>query len=425
MKICACLQAALANEGIRTHAFKAWVAMIKNLDDSDVGPMLENTFSIILLRWEDFDETSRQDSRDLIKFLLTKSAGLLSDFVDVIPSLDQIEDLADVSKELENLRADLDQSKQYRLFSRRVAHEHASVVTQALSELAIYLRENQAFLQASAISEQPDKVVGELLRAIIDACVKFSSRSFEIARLSAECLGLIGCLDSNRVEDIRGRREIVVVSNFEDAGEVTDFVLFLLEEVLVKAFLSAPDPRAQGFLSYAMQELLEKCDFKAVCSDPPTSTNPTDPRHAIYEKWLSLPKTVQDTLTPFLRTKYTITAMIKAHATYPIFQPKKKLFTSWLRSFALDLLEQPNNNISRLVFPPLCRVIRIEDTSVASFLLPFIVLHAVASGTDKQREQIAHELLTILSYEAHEASHEELATLQSCSEVWVSLLVKC
>lgn len=389
--------------------------MIRSLDDEDVGPLLETTFSTIILKWAVFDPTSRLHATELITYLLKQRYDLVREFIDRIPSLDQILELADYETELRKMRVDIDVQQHYRTFSRRIGHEHENVVTQALIELTRYLRQHQSFLQASAVSEQPDSVVGELLRSILDACVKFSESNLEIARLSAECIGLIGCLDSNRVESTRNRKEVVVVSNFDDPTETTDFVLFLLENVIVKAFLSATDPRVQGFLSYAMQELLEKCDIKEACAvhRKGMEHSPTEP---IYLKWLKLPEVVRQTLTPFLRSRYKLGELAKSEAKYPIFDHTKK-YTAWLRAFVLDLLKQPHNPNAMIIFAPLCRVIKIEDVSVSSFLLPFVVLHAVVLGTDEQREDIRLELLRVLSHQASADSHYERTKTKLCSEV--------
>lgn len=385
--------------------------MIRNMDDEEVGTMLESTFSTVILRWESFDEATRKDAADLISHILKDKHGLVRDFIDVIPSLDHIPELASSEKELQKMRSDVSERQKYHIFSRRVRHENESVVTQALIELSKYLRKHQGFLQASALSEQPDIVVGELIRSVLDTCVNFSTSNPEIARLSAECIGLIGCLDSNRVEAARGRREIVVVSNFEEPGDTTDFALFILEEVLVKAFLSATNIRTQGYLQYAMQELLEKCDFKEVCSKPRSEDT-----EEIYSKWLSLPEIVRQTLTPFLKSRYSLGDMTRAEIKYPVFRPDMK-YIIWLRTFVLDLLMQPQNSNASLIFAPLCRVIRIDDISVANFLLPFVVLHVVVLGTDKQRDQIAQELLQILSHQAPPDSHFQSTNLKLCSEV--------
>jgi serine/threonine-protein kinase ATR len=395
--------------------------MIRSLDDEDVGPLLETTFSTIILKWAVFDSTSRSHATELITYLLKQCHDLVREFIDLIPSLDQIPELAEFETGLKKMRADIDVRQHYRTFSRRVGHEHESVVMQALIELTKYLRQHSSFLQASAVSEQPESVVGELLRSILDACVKFSDSNLEIARLSAECIGLIGCLDSNRVEAIRDRKEVVVVSNFDDPTETTDFVLFLLENVIVKAFLSATDPRVQGFLSYAMQQLLELSNIKEACAvhRKGMEHSPADP---IYLKWLKLPEMVRQTLTPFLKSRYRVGELAKSEAKYPIFEHTKK-YTAWLRAFVLDLLKQPHNPNAMIFFAPLCRVIKIEDISVASFLLPFVVLHAVVLGTDEQREYIRLELLRVLSHQAPADSHFERTNTKLCSEV--SLSVTC
>jgi len=395
--------------------------MIRSLDDEDVGPLLETTFSTIILKWVVFDSTSRLHATELITYLLKQCHDLVREFIDLIPSLDQIPELAEFETELKKMRTDIDVRQHYRTFSQRLKHEHESVVTQALIELAKYLRQHSSFLQASAVSEQPDSVIGELLRSILDACVKFSESNLEIARLSAECIGLIGCLDSNRVEAIRDRKEVVVVSNFDDPAETTDFVLFLLENVIVKAFLSATDPLVQGFLSYAMQELLEKCDIKEACAVYRKGMEHS-PTESIYLKWLKLPEMVRQTLTPFLKSRYRVGELPKSEAKYPIFEHTKK-YTAWLRAFVLDLLKQPHNTNAVIIFAPLCRVIKIEDISVASFLLPFVVLHAVVLGTDQQREYIHLELRRVLSHQAPADSHFERTNTKLCSEV--SLSVTC
>lgn len=389
--------------------------MIKSLDEEDVGPLLETTFSTIILKWGAFDTVSRSHATELITFLLKQRHDIIRGYVDVIPSLDQIPELVDYETELMKIRADIDVRQHYHIFTRRISHEHESVVTQALIELAKYLRQYQSFLQASAISEQPDSVVGELLRSILDACIKFNGGNLEIARLSAECIGLIGCLDSNRVEAVRDRKEVVVVSNFDDPIETTDFVLFLLEELFVKAFLSATNPRTQSFLSYAMQELLEKCDIKEACAAHRKGMehSPTEP---IYLKWLKLPEIVRQTLAPFLKSQYKLMDMIQTKTRYPIFEPTKK-YNAWLRAFVFDLLKQPHNPNAMIIFAPLCRVIKIEDLSVANFVLPFVVLHGIVLGTEEQREDIRLELLRVLSYEAPPDSHFEQTNVKPCTEV--------
>lgn len=415
-QIYACLQSALSNDELRSTAFQAWGTMIRSLDDDDVADILESTFSTIIQQWQHFDDSAKKCAQELIEYVLDKRFQNLGLNADLLPSLAQIPELLPCQSRLDKMRSKSDTREQYNIFCERIAHEHASVVIQGLTELAIFLRKNQDFLQASAASEQPDKLVGELLRAILDVCVKFNGSSVDIARLSAECIGLIGCLDPNRVEAVRERNEFVMVSNFDDPGDTTNFALFLLEEVLVKAFLSATNPKYQGFFSYVMQELLRKCDFSVVVPGHGRIREQTEQTDALYEKWINLPDNVRMILTPFLNSRYTITAMPITAVEYPIFQPNKN-YNVWLRTFVLDFLQKPRNPNAMLLFNPLCRVIKIEDTSVANFLLPYVVLHNVALGSDLDRKNILEEIMRILAHEAPADAHHELNNVRLCSEV--------
>jgi serine/threonine-protein kinase ATR len=106
---------------------------------------------------------------------------------------------------------------------------------------------------------------------------------------------------------------------------------------------------------------------------------------------------------------------------YPIFRPDamppQKLYNAWLRGFTLDLLQKPFHLCTQLIFPPLCRAIRIKDVSVASFILPYLVLHAIIDGTDKNREDIGAELLSVLEYDVPAESPIRREDMKSCIEV--------
>ncbi|RKF63720.1 Protein kinase rad3 [Erysiphe neolycopersici] len=323
------------------------------------------------------------------------------------------------------MRNPTDVGNGFKIFSRRIGHENPYVVTQALIELKSYLRLNQSFVQSSAISEQPDTFVCDLVRSILDTCVKFNNSDQQIALLSAECIGIIGCLDSNRVESVREQREMVVISNFEDEDETLDFVLFLLQEAIVPTFLSATDTVFQGFMSYVMQELLEICRFKEICA-PIINGDNKGSSHHIYLKWISLPGTIQDILTPFLTSKYSLKAMEPKIYEFPIFRPGKiekvqsnkqcSIYIPWLRNFVLNLLGTPLTEAAKHIFPPLCRAIRIKDLSIASFLLPYLILHVIVAGDEEQRKNIGTELLAVLIYKLPTDSIIPREDLELCIE---------
>lgn len=396
--------------------------MLRYLDDEDIEFMLESTFSTVIQRWNSFDSATQKKVEVTLQNLLKQRTRLIRNTIVTLPSLSHFPALSDIELQLQKLRSPTDISNAFQIFSRRVKHENSGVVSQALVELKNYLKTNQSFLQASAISEQPDLVIGILVRSILDGCINFSHTSPEISRLSAECIGLIGCLDSNRVEFVREQHDYVVLSNFNDPGDTTDFVLFLLEQVIVKAFLSTTDTGVQGYFSYVMQVLLQACDFKAACVPimfEGSSSGNADP---IYQKWLKLPGSVQDTLTPFLTSRYSLTELThKVAITYPIFCPDtmrpEKMYIHWMKAFVMDLLLHPLNANAALIFAPLSRSIKIRDNSVAEFLLPYVVLHAIVDGSEEVRLQIGEEMLSILEYQIPPDSQVNKEELKKCSEV--------
>ncbi|KUI73457.1 Protein kinase rad3 [Cytospora mali] len=402
-QISVCLLSALALDELRTTAFACWYSMLTNLEEEDVEALIETTFFIIGQYWSFFDEYTQERSKALLNFLSSNHGEVLDVTVDKLPSLGHISELADFRKMLEARRQPLDSRAAFALFIERIRHENSGVVEKGLFELSGYLSQNQGYLQASAVSEQPDSVVTDLSRALLDCASKYNGINADVARLCAECIGLMGCLDSNRLEDVREQREFIVLSNFDDAEETTDFVAFILEEVLVKSFVSTTDSNLQGFLSYVMQELLDNCNYKVAVAVQGQQGERT------YRKWLSMPESVRDVLIPFLTSRYKLAPMPQAKTEYPIFRAGRS-YANWLRQFTLDLLHKWQNEFARIIFKPLCRAIRVKDLSVAIFLLPYLVVHVTLGGmcTQKEKDAVWDELLSILKQDVPEnASYME------------------
>ncbi|EMR70330.1 putative protein kinase rad3 protein [Eutypa lata UCREL1] len=259
--ISACLLTAMSQDELRPSAFSCWAAMLLHLEEEDVEALIETTFFLIGHYWASLDTVTQDLARGLIETLLTRETSTLEAVISKLPSFSHINSLADVEAKLNKLRKPVDNRTAFFLLGERICHDNSGVVLQALRELASYLQKQQGYLQASAVSEQPDSVVTTLTRALLDCASKYNGVHGEISSLCTQCIGLVGCLDPNRVDTVRAERQIVVKSNFEESGETTDFVVFLLEHVLVKSFLSATDAKLQGFLSFAMQQLLERCDI--------------------------------------------------------------------------------------------------------------------------------------------------------------------
>ena len=420
LQICACLQSAIEAPELCNEAFNVWIVLLITLGEEDVKSLINATFAIIAQHWKSFDPIIQERTYDMISLLLNTHSGMVREMVNTIPSIQNIPLLSKFETELGKLKAQMDPKHQFQAFSTRCQDENSIVVLRALTELDSYLLGQQSFLHASAISEQPDPVISQLIRSLLDACVRFSEGNSAIAILCAKCLGSIGCVDPTRIEALRDNKDIIVLSNFERADETIDFVIFFFQEVLVKAFLSATDTRAQSYLGYVIQELLRFCDFDSSLTlrsgDNESSTN--------YRRWIAIPESIRNTLTPFLTSKYFLTAAVSLpEYTYPLYNIDAK-HSKWLRDFVFDLLRKGCGENAAEMFPVCRRAIRTtQDLSIPTFLLPFAALNVVVGGTQQQKLDVAKELLAVLSQTVSESNQTMRNNMILCSQVstWAEL----
>lgn len=387
--------------------------MMITLGEEDIEDLIDPTFAIIAQHWASFNAGTQEQAYKMVSHLLKSFGPLIRQVVNTTPSLATVPLMAKFEDELGKLRSQMDLKHRYEAFTERCKNENVTVVTQALIELEAFLVEHESFLHEVAIGEQPDPVVAMLARSVLDACVRLSKARAEVAVMCARCLGLIGCLDSNKLEAVRENREIVVLSNFNKAEETIDFVVFFLEEVLVKAFLSATNTRAQGFLAYAMQELLRCCDF-----DTSVTLRTRDVQsNANNRRWAALPEFVRNTLTPFLTSRYVVTsAPVQIGGVYPFYNLSMS-HSTWLRSFVYDLLQKGCGENARMIFPVCSRVVRTQDVAISEFLLPFTALNVILGGIQIQKEEIQCELFAVLRQPLPEAGGPDRENVILCSQV--------
>ncbi|KAI1825007.1 phosphatidylinositol 3 [Xylaria intraflava] len=403
-QISACILAAMSHDELREVAFSCWASMLFSFEESEVDILIETTFYLINQYWSTFGGASQELSKTLITFLLEEQPRTVEKYIGKLPSFSHINELSDIESKLSKLRSPVDNRTAFLLLAERLCHETSGVVLHALRELAEYLQRHQDYLQASAISEQPDSIVPSLVRALLNCASRYNGFHSEISDLCTQCVGLIGCLDPNRVEAVREESQIIVTSDFEDSREVTEFVFFLLEKVLVPSFVSATDTKLQGFLSYAIQELLDRSNIAEAVKMEGLMEGA-----AVYRRWCSLSQSAQEILTPFITSRYRLTPMSYQQAEYPIFRPGKS-YGNWMRNLTLDCLRKPQTPFAMLIFEPLCRLIRVKDLSIAEFLFPYLIVHMILGQeiSEEERTVVLHELINVLQYESPiDASYAE------------------
>jgi serine/threonine-protein kinase ATR len=343
----------------------------------------------------------------------------LRERIEYLPSLDGIPMMSKTQGELVRFKEMVDTIKTFQAFSNRCKDQNSVVVRQALIELVPFLDANQKELHESMVGQKPLPVLATLTRSLLDASIRFSEDHLDITVLCARCLGIIGGLDPYRVETIREKKRVLMLSNFARRDEDIDFVALLLEQVLVKVFLSTTNAKAQGWIAYVMQEMLKHCGFSGLRGAKPRSSQTSTEA----QRFNDIPESVRNVLTPFLDSKYSVNmnpALQYEGPAYPIFNPKLS-HAKWLQTFVYDLLRKGQGANVEMVFPVLARIIRGYDLSIATFILPFAALNVIVSDNDENMMNVGRELMAVLRADLRSPEMVDVSVIKQCSEVIVSL----
>jgi serine/threonine-protein kinase ATR len=416
----ACLQYAIEQPDLCEIAWSAWISLLPNLESDDIALIADQTFALAIRYWDALSPESQQLTHTRIAEMIKVHNTTINDIVMLLPSLSHIPLLSKFGMEIERLQSLESPEGRFKAFAKRLKGESPIVVNQALRELVLFLEAHQGLVHDAAVSEQPEQWLSDLVRALLDATASMANANEEVAELCGKCLGLVGCLDPDRVDASKLTKPMLVMSNFEQAGETTDWVVAFLENVLVKAFKSARNARAQGFLAYVMQELLRFCEFTETAALRPRATQGT----TVAQRWQDMPEHVRTTLTPFLTSRYfTNVTTMASDRSYPDFS-REINHSTWLRALAFDLMFKAKGDNPKMVFPLLARIIRGHDLSIAAFLLPYALTNVVLGGTVAETKGIQDEISAVLKDQSSNAA--EVETIRLCSEtVFTSLDYMC
>ncbi|KAF3934400.1 hypothetical protein ABW20_dc0109945 [Dactylellina cionopaga] len=412
-QISACLSSALDVKGLQETTLSGWYALMTELPSADVTSYFPVVSCLLLKHWSEFEEPSKRLGASVLSNMFKMHWSAIQEEVDMLPFLRSIPEFEEHENNLSSFRKG-DLKERLRILATRSSHENPLVVEQALLELKEYLETNEQFIRNITNDEIPDSIIADVIRSLLDACVKHGSSQNLIARLSSECLGVIGAVDPNRIEKSRKSDDLMILHNFEKTEESIQFAHFLLEHHLVKAFLSATDTRAQGFLSFAMQELLKFCGFN---TEVLVRQNAEMSLASNQTRWRDFSVTARNILSPYLSSKYVLSTVATGNkSTYPIFTPSKT-YREWLTELLLDLLPRAQGIHTKSLFADIIsKIVKGQDLAILNFILPNIVLHIIISGTLEEKSNICLEMLSILQYQMSVDKHLEFEMIKRCSE---------
>ncbi|KAG8631884.1 hypothetical protein KVT40_001024 [Elsinoe batatas] len=415
-QIRACLQSAIDQGDLINEAMSAWLALMSCLAGENVVPLLGHLFSIVAQYWTTMSSDIQQKTHDTVAHLLKTHNNAIRDEVINVPSLADIPLMGKFEAELSRLKSGERPQNFLQSFVDRLNDENASIVLQAARELYDWLEQNQSFVHDGAVSEPPMPIIITATQTLLNTCVKYNLSSRPIADMCARCLGVIGCIDPNKVEQKAPETHMLMLSNFELTREIGIWIGNLFTETLVPAFRSATNARTQGFLAWAMQELMKLTKIEGLDSTRLRSSQ----GNTQSEAWLKMPESTRNTLQPFLSSNYVLNSLpLTPQAEFPIFTLSIR-HGEWLRRWVFDLLRRGKGDNAKILFVPLTRVILSHDISISKFLLPYVVTDIVLGGTVKEVEDIGSEILTVLSSESSVPAEQEV--LRRCSEDVFSIL---
>jgi serine/threonine-protein kinase ATR len=397
------------------------VALLNVVDPDSIQTLIHHTFSTIKQNWINFDTATQIRAREVVADLIETYNTSILEHVDMLPSLNGIELLQKFESDIRSHKQRLDSSVMLEAFAKRCKDENSTVVRQALEELEPFLDKCQRLLHESASGQQPMPIIGQLCRSLLDASIRFKELHVDISDLCAKCLGIIGCIDSNRVETVREMHGILVLSNFDSLPEVLEFIAHMLETVLVDAFRSAPTGKAQSYLAYVIQELL---NFSGI-TEAVNKRSKASPAKPAYVRWCKILESVQSTLTPYLNSKYRLTNAVVATDILGFPEDgEAPPHATWLRTLVFSLLHRGKGHNAESIFPVISRVIPGHDLAIASFMLPFAIQNVVVGGTNDEIDFIKREMNAILVHPIEHLTQTEAENVKQCSEVSLTLAVE-
>jgi serine/threonine-protein kinase ATR len=394
------------DDALRWSAIEAWGTLVESVHSGEVATMLAHMLAVFIQTWP----LCSVREKDLVKMVIQDAITrheevIMTDYT--MPTLAGIPELENIANRLDIWRDKAAPRFLLEILIRRCSHETAVICNRGLLELRDFLVKQESFIHGLIMGETCDKLVTQLLRCLLDLTAKYHDTDSEIIGLAVECLGIVGAVDPSRTHAAKEIVDMTLRHNFQDAEESVAFAMQLIEQRLIGCFRAATDTKAQGYLAWAMQELLVFCGLTYQVLD---ASKGLGADQLILRKWGRFSKGARETLAPLLTSKYSIVGEPPAVETlYPIFA-NQKTYRDWLQTFTLATMNEAQGDNARKIFTTICsRIVKDQDLGIANFVLPYVVLNVIISGTDYHRENIRCEFLAVLESSGNATTDQEAA----------------
>ncbi|KAG9067389.1 serine/threonine-protein kinase M1 [Linnemannia hyalina] len=420
------LNMALNLRGLRIHALRALKSIIDLLEpmqfESLVGHLVQSLGGLYL----NSNKLEQEIIFGVLDHLLVQSQDKLRQVLPDVGALPTIPDFEQMNIILQLAKTANGFEQQLQGLADRLGSEDSELARQAVVELREFLMANEERLLAMATSEdqEPNELLSNLVLTLLSEISRFRGLDAPVPMACAECLGIIGAIDPDRISGRRTSTTTTVYANLNDLEESRNFVCELIAVQLVGKSRSIGDVPSESHWAFTLQELLSFCGItKDVLETEPAANlssrisqrNSGTPKQSYYvstpavqppkrlgtsfkmpkERWRDFPRHVQEVLELLIDAKYKKTETSTPPEQHIPLYPYVKTFQEWLTRWTLSLTAKVIGRNAKDVFQA-CKHVIPYDTATSLYILPHLVLHVLLEGSERDQREIVNEMAAVL-----------------------------
>ncbi|KAK4772042.1 hypothetical protein SAY86_013817 [Trapa natans] len=393
------------------------VKKLRELSPSSIKHVLPEVFASlvpVVERDKSINPVYMEKVVEILDELVLKNRELLKQHICEFPLLPSIQDLTEVNNAIQEARGEMTLKDQIRYVIVGLNHENLNVrymVASELSKLLNLKREDIAALINGEADVDMD-ILSSLIASLLRGCAEESRTDVgqRLKLICGDCIGSLGAVDPAKVKGFSSQRFKIECSD-------DDLIFELIHKHLARAFRAAPDTIVQDSAALAIQELLKVAGCEASLDGSSSSTSLTHyDRNSLraaasvgndsgrtnqrgQKLWDRFSNYIKEIIAPCLTSRFQLPNVGDSSLPAPIYQPSMSLrrwIYYWIRKLTAHATG-PRESIFKA-----CRGIVRHDMQTATYLLPYLVLHAICHGSEEARSGITEEILSVLNAAASE-----------------------
>lgn len=409
-QLTAVIQGVLETSDTRTAALECWRSLISTLDKGALAPFLNQLVVISCQYSEEYDLHQEAIVKDILDYLLVKSAGHFSEQLETIFELPVR--FSSFQPQLESTSDDLNWSSELQNDIKWLNHESQPVVRKALEQIRNTLQRNELLVLKSLAGEHVDHTLILLINKLLEVCRRQSDDL--ILALCCQCLGIVGAVDPGRLEAEKNLNAKCYHVSY--AGNAIEFSCYLIRTRLASEYIACSDLSLQSLLAFTIQELLKFIGFSrsmevVTCLNGVKKISMGGDQ-SLQSKWDKFSARTMDILTPLLTSRYSIKDTRKVTTPLPIYE-----YTTCETEWVATLMVHTIQNLSGVsdfhrVLNLVSTLVKESDVNLREDLFPVVVLQGILDVSSNNLDTICQDFLFALEDADQGSKHKRIKTNQ-------------